>query len=146
MIDPLDRLYNQDKTLCSSQSSAMIYSLQHDIANEEEICQKSLKHYCDMNNVFDTARQESFVRGFKEGFREGFKRGIEEGVELERARTLDRQRSITLRFLSRSLGDIPDNIQTQINQLPLAQLERLQEALLDFTELGDAIAWLDKLT
>jgi predicted transposase/invertase (TIGR01784 family) len=96
---------------------------------EQDTYQNSLKYYRDMNNVVDTAREE----------------GREEGIEIEQARTLDRQRSITLRFLNRSLGDIPNDIQTQINQLPIAQLERLQEALLDFTELDDAIAWLNEL-
>jgi hypothetical protein len=43
------------------------------------------------------------------------------------------------------LGDIPDDVQSQINQLPLEQLQRLQKALVDFTGLEDAIAWLNTL-
>jgi flagellar biosynthesis/type III secretory pathway protein FliH len=119
----------------------MIYPLQDDIATEEEICQSSLKSYCEMNNVFDTARQEAFVIGFRQGFRQG----IEEGIELERSRNLPRQRSLTLRSLTRSLGDIPANIQAQINEIPIDQLEQLQDDLLDFTGIDDAIAWLNKL-
>jgi predicted transposase/invertase (TIGR01784 family) len=96
---------------------------------EQTTYQNSLKYYRDINNMVDTARQE----------------GRQEGIELEQARTLDRQRSLTLRLLSRSLGDIPNHIQTQINQLSLAQLEQLQEALLDFNELDDAVVWLNEL-
>jgi predicted transposase/invertase (TIGR01784 family) len=92
---------------------------------EQDTYQNSLKYYRDMNNVVDTAREE----------------GREEG----RAINLDRQRSLTLRFLTRSLGDIPANIQAQINQLPIDQLEQLQDDLLDFTGIDDAIAWLNEL-
>jgi predicted transposase/invertase (TIGR01784 family) len=92
---------------------------------EQDTYQNSLKYYRDMNNVVDTAREE----------------GREEG----RAINLDRQRSLTLRFLARSLGDIPDNIQAQINELTIAQLEQLQDDLLDFTGIDDAIAWLNEL-
>ncbi|NJM49266.1 MAG: Rpn family recombination-promoting nuclease/putative transposase [Alkalinema sp. RU_4_3] len=91
---------------------------------EQDTYQNSLKYYRDMNNVVDTAR--------------------EEGRAVERAINLDRQRSLTLRFLTCSLGDIPDDIQAKINQLPIAQLERFHEALLDFTEMDDAIAWLER--
>jgi predicted transposase/invertase (TIGR01784 family) len=92
---------------------------------EQDTYQNSLKYYRDMNNVVDTAREE----------------GREEG----RAINLDRQRSLTLRFLTRSLGDIPANIQAQINELPIDQLEQLQDDLLDFTGIDDAIAWLNEL-
>jgi predicted transposase/invertase (TIGR01784 family) len=92
---------------------------------EQDTYQNSLKYYRDMNNVVDTAREE----------------GREEG----RAINLDRQRSLTLRFLTRSLGDIPANIQAQINELPIDQLEQLQDDLLDFAGIDDAIAWLNEL-
>jgi predicted transposase/invertase (TIGR01784 family) len=99
--------------------------------NEQETYQNSLKYYRDMNNVVDTARQE------------GVEEGIERGIELERARIIDRQRAVTLGFLGRSLGDIPEDIQAQVNQLPIAQLERLQEILLNFTDIDDLVAWLE---
>jgi Domain of unknown function (DUF4351) len=85
-----------------------------------------------MNNVVDTARQE------------GVEEGIERGIELERARIIDRQRAVTLGFLGRSLGDIPKDIQAQVNQLPIAQLERLQETLLNFTDIDDLVAWFSE--
>jgi predicted transposase/invertase (TIGR01784 family) len=96
--------------------------------SEQETYQNSLKYYRDMNNVVDTAREE----------------GIERGIELERARTLSSQRSLILRLLTRSLSDLPNNLQTQISQLPLAQLEQLNEALLDFTDLDQLNTWLNR--
>jgi predicted transposase/invertase (TIGR01784 family) len=113
--------------------------------NEQETYQNSLKYYRDMNNVVDTARQEGIEEGIGRGIGRGIKTGIERGIELERARAVDRQRLLTLRLLTRSLGDIPANIQAQINELPIDQLEQLQDDLLDFTGLDDAIAWLNKL-
>jgi predicted transposase/invertase (TIGR01784 family) len=92
---------------------------------EQDTYQNSLKYYRDMNNVVNTARGE--------------------GIELERARSLERQRSLTLRFLGRSLGEIPADVQVRISQLPLEKLERLQDALMNFTDLEDALAWLNAL-
>jgi predicted transposase/invertase (TIGR01784 family) len=96
---------------------------------EQDTYQNSLKYYRDMNNVVDTAREE----------------GREEGIELERARTLDRQRSLVLRILTRSLGEIPNTVQTQINQLSLTQLEQLTEGSLDLTSLDDLKRWINQL-
>jgi predicted transposase/invertase (TIGR01784 family) len=96
---------------------------------EQNTYQNSLKYYRDMNNVVSTARGE----------------GLKAGIELERTRSIDLQRSLTIRFLSRPLGDIPDDVQVRINQLSLAQLEQLQEASMNFTGLEDAIAWLNEL-
>jgi predicted transposase/invertase (TIGR01784 family) len=108
---------------------------------EQDTYQNSLKYYRDMNNVVDTARQE----GRKEGREEGREKGREEGIELERARILDRQRSLILRLLTRSIGDLPIPVQTQINQLSLMQLEDLSECFPDFTNLDDLNHWLSEL-
>mgnify|MGYP006435846253 FL=1 len=55
----------------------------------------------------------------------------------------EQSRSLVLRQLSRRFGEIPQNIQTQIEQLNLEQTESLAEALLDFTSLEDLLAWLE---
>jgi predicted transposase/invertase (TIGR01784 family) len=95
---------------------------------EQDTYQNSLKYYRDMNNVVDTAREE----------------GREEGIELEQARMLSSQRALILRLLTRSLGELPNPLQAQISQLPLAQLEQLNEALLDFTDLDQLVTWLNR--
>jgi predicted transposase/invertase (TIGR01784 family) len=97
---------------------------------EQDTYQNSLKYYRDMNNVVNTARQE------------GREEGREEGRRAERSLLLDRQRSLILRLLPRTLGELPDNVKIQINRLSLEKLEALNEIFLDFTGLDDLLNWL----
>lgn len=50
--------------------------------------------------------------------------------------------SLVLRQLNRRVGTVPPELQTQIRALPLAQLESLGEALLDFSAMEDLVQWL----
>jgi hypothetical protein len=52
------------------------------------------------------------------------------------------ERSLVLRQLNRRVGTLPEMIQTQVEALPLEQLEALGEDLLDFTSLTDLENWL----
>jgi predicted transposase/invertase (TIGR01784 family) len=96
---------------------------------EQQSYQNSLKYYRDLNNVVNTARQE----------------GRQEGAEQERSLILERQRSLILRLLSRTLGELPNDIEARINHLTLEQLEVLNERLLDFTSLDHLLNWLNQL-
>lgn len=49
---------------------------------------------------------------------------------------------ITLRLLKRRLGTVSQRAEKQIRRLPLAELEALSEALLDFVKPADLTAWL----
>jgi predicted transposase/invertase (TIGR01784 family) len=111
---------------------------------EQDTYQNSLKYYRDMNNVVDTARQEGIDEGIERGIETGIERGIERGIELEKARTLDRQKAVVLRLLTRSLGELPNDLQNQISKLPLEQLEQLNESLLDFANIDQLVAWLNR--
>ena len=51
-------------------------------------------------------------------------------------------KSLILRLLNRKLGELPEDLQAQVSQLPLATLEALGEALFDFGEMADLQAWL----
>jgi predicted transposase YdaD len=51
--------------------------------------------------------------------------------------------AVVVRQLTRRVGTIPDQVRSQIQALPLPQLENLAEALLDFTNLSDLVAWLE---
>jgi predicted transposase/invertase (TIGR01784 family) len=93
---------------------------------EQDTYESSLKYYRDMNNVVNTARQE----------------GREEGRQAERSLLLDRQRSLILRLLPRTLGELPDDVKLQIDRLSLEKLETLNEIFLDFTGLDDFRNWL----
>jgi predicted transposase YdaD len=51
-------------------------------------------------------------------------------------------RSLILRQLTRRIGVVSPELQSQITILSLSQLEALGEALLDFTDVGDLVRWL----
>lgn len=52
---------------------------------------------------------------------------------------------IILRILARKMGELPQAVSARIESLPLATLESLSEALLDFDDLADLQTWLDAL-
>jgi len=52
------------------------------------------------------------------------------------------ERTLILRQLTRRVGQLPETILAQVNELPIEQLEALGEALLDFADLSDLQAWL----
>jgi predicted transposase YdaD len=69
------------------------------------------------------------------------------GINLEDTRIYreareDEGRSLVLLLLDRRVGTLPEAIQTQVEALPLEQLEALGEDLLDFTNLTDLENWL----
>jgi hypothetical protein len=51
-----------------------------------------------------------------------------------------------MRQLKRRIGDIGADNSARIEQLSLAQLDRLSEALLDFNEAPDLTRWLNRHT
>lgn len=52
--------------------------------------------------------------------------------------------SLIVRQLARRLGAVDQQMQERIQQLPIAQLEELGEALLDFTAPTDLAVWFDE--
>ncbi|MBD2740261.1 Rpn family recombination-promoting nuclease/putative transposase [Coleofasciculus sp. FACHB-1120] len=52
--------------------------------------------------------------------------------------------SLIVRQLARRLGAVDQQMQVRIQQLPIAQLEELGEALLDFTAPTDLAVWLEE--
>jgi predicted transposase YdaD len=73
----------------------------------------------------------------------GFERGIEQEIEqgIEQGMTQE-ARSLILRQLTRRIGTIAPNIESQIAMLSVSQLESLGEALLDFSAAADLDEWL----
>jgi hypothetical protein len=53
-------------------------------------------------------------------------------------------RELVMRQLKRRVGNISVDLETRIKTLPLAQLEELGEALLDFSLLSDLESWLSQ--
>ena len=87
--------------------------------------------------------QESLI--YQDILREGLQKGHQEG--LQKGRQEGRQeegRSLIFRLLTLKLGEIPAEQKSQIEQLSLAQLEALGEALLNFSTRQDLTHWLEK--
>ncbi len=61
---------------------------------------------------------------------------------LERGRT-EEGKSLVLKLLTRKLGKIDPELQARVNSLKIDRIESLGEALLDFTQMGDLLTWLD---
>lgn len=64
------------------------------------------------------------------------------GEQAERAALPIPQGSLILRLLKRRVGEVPEPLRTQIEALPIDQLEALGEALLDFSGMADLENWL----
>lgn len=68
---------------------------------------------------------------YQDILQEGMDKGKREG-ELD----------LVLRLLTRRVGSVTPEVRSQVSALSLAQLEELGEALLDFSNPGDLVAWL----
>jgi predicted transposase YdaD len=73
---------------------------------------------------------------YQEILQEGWQSAKQEGRQ-------EGEQSLILRLLTRRIGDISPDVQTQIQALSLDQLES-REALLDFTEPTDLVNWLQE--
>ena len=94
--------------------------------------------------------QEGRQEGLQEGRQEGLQEGRQEGLQEGRQEGLQEGRrkgevSLVCRLLRRRFGTVPETLTYQINELSLAQLEGLGEALLEFGELTDLETWLNEL-
>lgn len=78
------------------------------------------------------AYREIFGQGRLEGRHEGRQEGRQEG-----------ELSVALRQLRRRCGELNPQQEARIRALPLARLEALAEALLDFKGSTDLEAWLE---
>jgi predicted transposase YdaD len=106
---------------------------------------RSITEICAMGGITlddftsSVAYKEIYGHGLEEGEHRGFlkgrQEGREEGLQAEAA-------SLTLRQLQRRCGPLSTDQQTRIQALPLAELEALAVALLDFQGAGDLTAWL----
>ena len=71
------------------------------------------------------------------------------GLDLEEPRAIQEAKeeealSITLRLLKRRLGNIPDELLSQVQGLSLVQIEDLCDVLLDFATVADLERWLQQ--
>jgi len=81
--------------------------------------------------------QAILEEGRVEGRREALQQGLQQGKQEEAA-------SLIQRLLVRRVGAVDEQLQQQIQSLSLPKLEDLGEALLDFSQPSDLIAWLQE--
>ncbi|MEO1402773.1 MAG: Rpn family recombination-promoting nuclease/putative transposase [Cyanobacteria bacterium J06635_1] len=72
---------------------------------------------------------------------EGIQEGIQQGIQTR----VREERQLALKLLARKVGEVPDDYRSRIDQLELAQVQALIEALLDFEQLDDLANWLAEL-
>jgi flagellar biosynthesis/type III secretory pathway protein FliH len=80
-------------------------------------------------------------RGLEQGLEQGLERGLERGLE----QGLARERNLIIRLIKRKLGAIDVDIESRIMPLNIDDLERVGEALLDFSTVEDLTNWLNAL-
>ena len=80
-------------------------------------------------------------KGLEEGLEKGLEEGLEKGLEIGATTTLQK---MTLRHAVRCVGSISEELEGMIRRLSLTDLEDLQEALYDFTQIGEIENWLNK--
>ncbi len=81
--------------------------------------------------IYQEIQQEAKQQGRQEGREEGRQEG---------------EATLVLRLLTRQLGQLTPEMRSQIQQLRVAQLEELGEALLDFSSMRDLTDWLQGLS
>ena len=77
------------------------------------------------------------TRFYQDVFAEGRVEGRTEGQQQGEA-------ALVLRLLSRRLGAMPAEAESRIRALPVAELEALGEALLDWRTPAELMAWLQR--
>ena len=83
----------------------------------------------------EPVQQEEVMRIVTSWMEEGIEQGLQQGKQ-------EATLSLILRLLPRRIGAVSPELQVRLQQLSLPQLEDLAEALLDFTNEGDLVAWL----
>jgi predicted transposase YdaD len=73
------------------------------------------------------------TRVYREAEQQGNVKGRQEEAE-----------SLILRQLKRRVGNVSIDLEARVKTLPLAQLEELGEALLDFSQMADLVTWLER--
>jgi predicted transposase/invertase (TIGR01784 family) len=73
-----------------------------------------------------------------------YREAVAVGETIGEARGEAKEQALILRQLKRRVGNISIDLEARIKTLPLAQLEELGEALLDFSQMADLVGWLNR--
>jgi predicted transposase YdaD len=101
-------------------------------AEEEEIFRAEIAR-------LELEEQEVVMQIVTSWMEEGLQRGRLEG-------RLEGELAVIMRLLNRRIGTVEPELEERIRQLSLTQLEDLAEALLDFSNEDDLLAWLEDVS
>ena len=87
----------------------------------------------------EPTEQEVVMEIVTSWMREGIEQGLQQGRQ-------EGEVAIILRLLNRRIGTVDLQLQEHIRRLSLTQLEDLAEALLDFSNEADLVAWLQQVS
>jgi Domain of unknown function (DUF4351) len=116
-----------------------------------EVCIKHFKYLSEKSATGLTPEEEDFMKTMEEIdtlYKSEMNRARLEG---EQRGEVKQGQTLILRQLTRRVGNFsiadadgkPFETQTRVKALPLDRLEELGEALLDFTQMNDLLAWFE---
>jgi predicted transposase/invertase (TIGR01784 family) len=94
-----------------------------------------------MESLLDKWMNEGIEKGIQQGIQQGVQQGIQQG--LQQGRQVG-EASFAIRLLTRRFGKLDEATEERIRQLPLEEVERLGEELLDFPDKSALTEWLDR--
>ncbi|HAN45251.1 MAG TPA: hypothetical protein DCQ32_01720 [Cyanobacteria bacterium UBA8156] len=124
---------NRQRLLVDLMETVLVYKF--DKLSRKEIEEMFGLSELKQTRVYQEAKEEGVEIGRQEGVQIGRQEGRREGVRLGEVKLLIRQ-------LSRRFGKLSPSQQERITALPLEELERLGEALLDWQSSEDLPDWL----
>jgi predicted transposase/invertase (TIGR01784 family) len=90
-----------------------------------------------MESLLDKWMNEGVEKGLQQGIQQGLQQGLQQGRQAGEA-------SFAIRLLTRRFGTLDEATEERIRQLPLEEVERLGEDLLDFPDKSALNDWLDR--
>ncbi|MFM7478445.1 MAG: DUF4351 domain-containing protein, partial [Microcystis aeruginosa] len=125
-IDELERLSPNNPL--KSASLNLLYNLSRNLEALSKKTQEDREFIMRLAPLYQQDREQAV--------QEGLKRGLQQGVQQEALK-------LVLRQLQRRFGEIPQELEETIHNLPVERLEDLGLALLDFDTLTDLDNWLN---
>lgn len=104
------------------------------IANKANLTRAELEDL-EKRAIFIQDQRGAIERATRIGREQGLQKGLEQGLQ-------QGKQELVLRLLTRKFGEIPPEIETQIQQLSAEKLEDLGIAVLEFINLANLSAWL----
>jgi hypothetical protein len=129
------RILGRDETQERAIREVLALPIEHPRRSDVLRLLASWKVRMDLGELMDFVNREEGLMALSEAFLE-WEQATESRIRQEA------ERSLVLRQLNRRVGTLPETLQTQVEALPLEQLEALGEDLLDFTNLTDLENWL----